>query len=460
MLQLRPYQNQIINQARELMLAGEKSMLICSPTGSGKTALTAHMLGTAAKKNMGSWFVVHRRELIHQSMRAFDKAGVFHGVIANNFITDARPKVQIASIGTLVNRFDRMKKPKLIIWDEAHHIAAKSWAKIFKQFPDSFHIGLTATPERLDGRGLREYFNNIIMGPSVSWLIENGYLSKYKLFAPTEVNLSGIHTRMGDYVKSELSSIIDKPTITGDAIREYKKQCDGARAIVFGVSIEHSNHVTAQFNSAGIAAASVDGESSIEHRDWALREFQNGKIKVLSNVDLFGEGFDVPSLECVIDLAPTQSLAKALQRWGRALRPSPGKEHAIILDHVGNIMRHGLPDDERNWSLDGCEVAKRDSEKVPSVKVCPKCFAAQPSGKPACLFCGNPFEIQSREVEYRDGELEQIDPKLLKRQARQEQGITETFNDLVLLGKKRGYKKPYAWAQHIFQARQRKRLGI
>lgn len=457
--QLRPYQTAIIDDVRARMQRGVKSILIQSPTGSGKTALTAQMLGTAAAKGVASIFTVHRRELVKQSTETFDAVKIRHGIIAPGFYEDSRAPVQIASVATLARRFQRLRRPKLIVWDECHHIAAKSWADIFRAIPEAFHIGLTATPERLDGKGLGDFFKEMVKGPSVAWLIEQGYLSPYRLFVPPGgVNVEGVHTKMGDFAKGELAAAADKPTITGDAIREYRKRADGKRAVVFCVSIEHSKHVVAQFQAAGISAAHVDGETDVQERDAAIRRFERGEIKVLSNVELFGEGFDLPAIEAVIGLRPTQSLALCLQQWGRGLRTSPGKERAILIDHAGNAVRHGLPDWDREWSLSGRDTARRPGDTSAAVKVCPRCFAAQFSGRPVCQFCGHIFDAKPRTIEHVEGELVEVDPATLQRQRAREQYGAETEEQLVALAKSRGYTKPYAWARHILMARQAKKL--
>ena len=452
---LRPYQSDIIAETRGHMLSGQRSILIRAPTGSGKTILTAHMLKTAADKGMPSLFVVHRRELIKQSIRAFDQVGVPHGVVAAGFVEDPRHMVQICSVGTLARRLNKVREPRLVIWDECHHLAAGSWAAIYSAYRKAFHIGLTATPIRLDGTGLGKWFSVMVEGPSVSWLIENGFLSPYKMYAPTTLNLSGVHTRMGDFVRSELSAAMDKPSITGDAVREYKKLAQGRRAVVFCVSIEHSKHVVSQFQAAGFKAEHVDGETPAELRDQAIRRFESGETQILSNVDLFGEGFDLPSLEVSILLRPTQSLGLYLQQVGRALRPSPGKTHAIILDHAGNCSRHGLPDDDREWSLEGRAKRQGQKEQQVSVKICPKCFAAQTAGKASCLYCGTEFEIKPRTVDHVEGELTEINKDSLKRRKVDvERHQCQTLEELVALGKRRNYKRPHYWAKHIFMYRQ------
>ena len=458
-MKLRPYQEELINKTRSLMKDGVKSIIIQSPTGSGKTLLTAHMLKSAASKGLSSWFIVHRRELIKQSVAAFSVEDIPHGVIAAGFYPKRNELVQIASIQTLAKRFHNLRKPKLIVWDECQHNAAKSWDKIFKMFPDAYHIGLTATPERLDGKGLGQYFSKMVHGPSVQWLIENKFLSPYRLFAPTSLNLSGLHIRMGDYIQSETQAAVDKPTITGCAIEHYKKHAFGKRALIFAVSVAHSKHVVAQFNAAGIEAEHVDGETSYEQRDNSIRDFKNGTLKILSNVNLFGEGFDVPAIEALIILRPTMSLALFLQMIGRSLRPMEGKEHAIIFDHASNTEKFGLPDDIRTWSLEGAIKSRKSTEDGPtlSVRVCPSCFAACRSPIAVCPFCGFTFPVESRQVEEKKGELTEVDLGLARKAKKREQGRAETYEELLDVAYKRGYKYPKQWVGYIIKARDAKR---
>lgn len=457
---LRPYQTDIISRTRQLMAKGCRSILIQAPTGSGKTLLTAHMLHTAASKGMRSIFVVHRRELIKQSTQAFALEGLKHGIIAAGFLEDKRHLVQIASVQTIARRALRYAQPRLIVWDEVHHVASRSWAELFGSFRDAFHIGLTATPERLDGQGLGTFFKEMIHGPSVQSLIEQGYLSPYKLYAPMTINTEGVHSRMGDFVKSELSNVVDKPSITGDVVAHYKKYCDGKRAIVFACSINHSKHVVEKFRAEGINAHHVDGETEADVRDRAIQDFKTGNVQVLSNVELFGEGFDVPAMEVAILMRPTQSLSLYLQQIGRSLRPFEGKATAVILDHVGNCLRHGLPDDERNWSLAGRDErrAKKEGQSV-SVRVCPKCFAAQQAGVPVCKFCGFTFEGKLRKIDEKEGELSEVDLVARRTQAKMEQGSAESLEELTRLGILRGYKFPRRWAYYVFKSRQEKKLG-
>lgn len=414
------------------------------------------MLGTASGRSNRCWFMVHRRELVTQSSRTFDKVGIAHGIISAGFSPDPRQLVQIASVQTLARRLDGVPSPDMIVWDECHHIASESWAQIFSRFPDAIHIGLTATPCRLDGRGLGDWFDEIVEGPTTAWLIENGFLSPYRLYAPSTPDMAGAKSRAGDWATSDVADRMDKPGITGDAIQHYRRLCNGARAIVFAANIEHSQHVASQFQQAGYPAAHLDGKTDRAERDRLLTDFAAGRIRIISNVDLFGEGFDVPSIEAAILLRPTQSTGLYLQQVGRALRTSEGKERAIILDHAGNALRHGLPDEVREWNLDAKAKTKRErDDDIPKIKQCESCFAVH-APAPQCPVCGHEYKIEARKIEQREGELVEISPEMIARNRKIEQSKAKSLDDLITLATARKYKNPTAWARHVYSARQKK----
>lgn len=453
---LRPYQTDLIDRARERLRMGDRSVLIVAPTGAGKTALAAFLLGTSASRGKRSWFMVHRRELVTQSSRTFEKVGIPHGIISSGFTQDNLQPVQIASVQTLARRLDSTPAPDMIVWDECHHIASESWATIFSRFPDVVHIGLTATPCRLDGRGLGDWFSSMVEGPTTAWLIENGFLAPYRLFAPSTPDMTGAKSRAGDWATNDVVDAMDKPSITGDAIQHYKRLCDGARAIVFAANIEHSQHVADQFSAAGYPAAHLDGKTDRAVRDQMLAQFSLGNIRVISNVDLFGEGFDVPAIEAAILLRPTQSTGLYLQQVGRALRTSEGKERAIILDHAGNALRHGLPDEIRDWNLDAKPKTKRERDSdIPPLKQCDSCYAVHPPA-PTCPVCGHEYEVKAREITQVEGELVELSPEMIAHNRKQEQSKAKSLEDLITLATARRYKNPSAWAKHVYHARQRK----
>lgn len=338
-----------------------------------------------------------------------------------------------------------------ILVHNCHHIGAATWTNLYKEFPNSFHIGLTATPERTDGKGLKDYFSEMILGPKYDWLIENKYLSPYKYYAPSDIDLTGIHSRMGDFVSSEINSLVNTNVMVGNAVTEYQKHCNGKRAIVFCASISHSKNVADEFIARGIKAMHVDSDTDSKDREQAINDLSTGEIKVLCNVDLFGEGVSVDSVEAVIMLRPTQSLGLFIQQAGRSLRTFPGKEHAIILDHVGNHKRHGLPDDDREWSLDGNAKKKKQIE---SIKICEKCFAAI---RYYPCFCGFAPEIKStdRTPETVSGNLEEVQKKN-KIQFKKDQANAKTYDELCELGRLRGYKNFKAWAYFVFNSRKKR----
>jgi len=451
--QPRAYQEALIDQVR-VKLRTKRRVLLQLPTGGGKTVVGGKMIESAAGKGHRCIFTVHRRELIEQTVATFEDVGIPHGVIAAGHPYRPLERVQVASIDTLKHRLHLFADapPKFLMLDEAHHTGAAGWKRIAMAFPDAFGVGLSATPERLDGKGLDDVFDDIVIGPSTGWLIANGFLSDYRAFAPTAPDLSGVHTKMGDYVKSEASAAMDKPTITGDAISHYQRLAYGQSAVCFCVSIEHSKHVAEQFRAAGIMAWHLDGSTPYGERSEAIRAFRNGDIRVLTNVDLFGEGFDLPSLVVSILLRPTQSLALYLQQVGRCLRIAPGKRSALILDHAGNIARHGLPDEEREWSLQGREKRKKKAGAALGVRQCKACFAIHKPA-PRCPECGYVYETQAREIEEVDGELSEINVLREREEKAAEQRAAQSIEELVALGRKRGYRNPEQWAAHVFTAR-------
>lgn len=471
MFQLRDYQTAIIDETRAA-LRDHTSVLIQSATGSGKTNLATYMIGRAAERGRRAWFVCHRDFLLTQTAATFDRIGVNYGYIAAGREFNPYRQVQIASIDTLRRRLDRLGPPDLIVWDEAHHVAATSWSAVRRWADEArqdggstgrptSHIGLSATPARLDGRGLDGAFSALVRGPSTAWLIERGFLSGYRAFAPSAPILTGVHTRAGDYARGELAAVMDTGEIAGNIVGTYKEHANGKRAIYFAVSVEHSKHIAAAFCQAGVAARHLDAGSSAVERSDAARGLAEGRIAVLCNVDLFGEGFDLAAqagtdvpIEGVGLCRPTQSLALHLQQVGRALRPKP--EPAIILDHAGNCMRHGLPDDERVWTLAGRVGGSRPGASAPPVRQCLSCYAVF-SPREACPYCGVIVEASPREVTEVAVDMAEVQADVLRAMRKGEQRAAKTYEDLVALGRSRGYAKPEGWARHLMEARGQKR---
>ena len=400
----RPYQTQAIADLREAM-RDHKRVVLVLPTGAGKTVTASTVAKGAAAKGKRVMFLVHRTELLEQTSRTFDEEGIPHGFIRAGAPTSDDP-VTVASVQTLIRRLSSVRPPDLMFVDEAAHAVSPTWRRVFEAWPNAWAVGLTATPERLDGRGLGDVFGAMVIGPSTAELIQAGFLADYRAFAPSKPDLAGLRTAMGDYDQAELEARVSKPRLIGDIVQHYLKHCAGKRAIGFAASIRHSQALTDAFRAAGISAAHVDGDTPKTERAESVAAFARGDIQVLWNVDLFGEGFDVPGAEVAILARPTLSLALYLQQIGRVLRWLANKI-AIIMDHAGNIDRHGLPDDPRSWSLDSAARKKRDSESLPTVKQCPMCFCChRPAVK--CPECGHEYVVEARQVEVQAGSLKEI----------------------------------------------------
>jgi DNA repair protein RadD len=460
MLNLRPYQLELIDRLRATIAAGTRRVLLTLPTGAGKTCLMAHMLSSAAQKQKRAWFCVHRRELVDQSVQTFiEAAAIDTGIVAAGYYATPRAPVQVCSVASLRPRAPTLQAPDLIVFDEAHHIASNSWSAVAALFPRAVHIGLTATAQRLDGRGLRAHFDELICGPSTADLIAQGYLSPYTLYAPPgAVNLSKVHRVAGDYDKQEVADAMDATTVVGDAVSHYRQHCPDARALVFAWSLDASRRIAQQFLAAGIPAQHVDGETPRVERTQAMRDFRAGTTRVLCNVDLFGEGLDVPAVDAVFLLRPTQSLGLYLQQVGRGLRPTKGKASVKIFDHVANWSRHGLPDDPREWTLDGREKGSRASSEAMGRR-CDECFAVSPIGCKACRYCGKVFPVQDREIEEVEGTLHETDIEAIRRERAKWKAQIQycaTEKDFRRVGEALGYHRGWAWHM-MFEKMERER---
>lgn len=457
MITLRDYQNQIIDGVRRSLGAGNTSPLVVSPTGSGKTVMFAYISANAAQKRKSVMILVHRQELLEQTCKTLRAFGVDHGVVIAGRTPDRRQFVQVASVQTLVRRLDQYK-PDLIIVDEAHHGVAGSWRRVIENYPNAKVLGFTATPERLDGKGLGDSFDDLIMGPSVSWLIDQGHLSKPVYYAPPQVaDASNLRKRCGDFKQEEIAEIMDKPAIIGDAVSHYARICPHVPAVAFCASIAHATHVAQAFTDAGFRSEVIDGTLSREIRRQRVTDLGNGKLDVLTSCDIINEGFDLPVVSAAILLRHTASLGLHLQQIGRVLRPCDGKDRAVILDHVGNLGRHGFAEDDRDWSLEGrAKRSKQKSEADITQRQCTECFCCHPPA-PVCPECGHEYPVRSREIEVIDGQLEEINIEQARNKRKKEQAMARTVQDLIVLGQSKGYKNAHAWARHVMAGRLNKR---
>lgn len=372
---LRPYQNDLVAKIREAF-GTHRRVLAVAPTGSGKTAVLGEITKLATAKGKRVLIVAHRRELIAQLSIALNRLNIRHGRIQPTY-RSTDDLAQCGMVQTIARRLGKLIKPALIIFDESHHATAGDWAKVLAYWPDVPVMGVTATPERLDGKPLGDVFGTMVSGPTVRWLIDNGFLAGFSLFVPpTDVDLSSVRTTNGDYNADDLVAAYAKSTITDDAVRTYTKYLAPRPAIAFCATVAHAEEVALSFREAGFRAASIDGKMEAGERANLLASLGDGRLNVLTSCALINEGVDVPAVAGAILLRATKSLAVYLQQVGRVLRVKPDGSRAIILDHVGNAKMHGPPDRVHAWSLDG--KVKRNEIETRSCPACYQVFEVQP----------------------------------------------------------------------------------
>lgn len=431
MSELRPYQIDLINGVRQAYRDGFKAPCVVLGCGGGKSVIVAEMARRTTLKGNRVLFIVHRQELCDQIKRTFEWWGV-----------DMR-LCRVGMVQTICRRVGKIHPPALIITDENHHSLARSYKKIYEAFPDARRVGVTATPVRLNGGGLGDVNDKLVIGVSTKWLIENHYLAPYEYFAPTVADLTGLHVQHGEYVTEEVVKKLNNSAIYGDVISYYRKLSDGKQAICYCASIEHSKAMAEQFNASGIPAAHIDGETPKLERGNIVRRFRSGEIKILCNVDLISEGFDVPDCNTAILLRPTKSLTLYIQQSMRCMRYKPGKT-AIIIDHVGNYARFGLPDMDREWDLTPKKPGKKKEEPEIKVRQCPHCFFTHDYA-PVCPHCGYVYPIKERTLdEIKTAHLEQIKGIVLDYSTPEECG---TMDELQAYARNHGYKPGWAFYQ-------------
>lgn len=350
---LREYQSQLLHDVFLLWSeAGVRRVLAQLPTGGGKTVIFASAAGQFTDRGHPVLVLAHREELLLQAKEKLEHVtGQPVGLIKAGYPEERTAPIQVASVASLVNR--ALPPAALVIVDEAHHSAAQSYHQLLEQYPTAYILGVTATPARLDGRGFKDIYDRLVLGPQVRWAIDRGYLSPFKLFAaPKTVNTQGVKRTAGDYNARQLARAVDTSLVAGDLIEAWRTFAPGKKTVVFAVNVEHSMAIAKAYSAAGIPAEHLDGETPQGDRKAVLERFKAGETQVLSNCGLFAEGFDLPSVEAVQCVRPTQSLTFWLQMVGRSLRPHPGKEYAIVIDHTENWIVHGTPDRPRHWSLE------------------------------------------------------------------------------------------------------------
>jgi superfamily II DNA or RNA helicase len=403
---LRDYQVAAIDALTKAVEDGRRRVILRAPTGAGKTRIAREIVDRCVTHGAGAVFVAPRNEIIGQTSEELKSAGIKHVVLQANHPEDY--PVKVASTATLARR--EVQSPAVLFLDEAH-LWLDVAKKLVARFPDSIVVGLTATPERLDGRGLGEIYEEIIGATETRDLIALKYLVPARVFGPSQPSMNGVRTTAGDYNRGDLAMLMDRPRIVGDIVATWKKLADGRSTIVYAAGVEASLHLRDAFRAAGVNAEHVDAETPTDVRAGVVDRLRDGSLPVVCNVELFTYGLDVPRVSCISMARPTKSLALYLQMTGRGLRPFPEKDNLIVLDHAGNALRHGLPDFVHEWKLDGAKSRKRG---VGSLRTCKRCFAIFLPHLDACPECGAVVEKKVRQVDHVDGELLELQPVVQK----------------------------------------------
>lgn len=442
-MELRPYQLKIESEIYQAWRNGAQYVLVQLHTGGGKTVLFSKFL---AEETGASIAIVHRVELVSQISLTLARYGVKHNIIAQkssirNIIAvhmselgrsfyNPQAKVIVAGVDTLVRLkpqdYPWFNKIKLVVHDEGHHLLKNNkWGIAAALFPNARGLSLTATPVRADGQGLGKHADGLIdiliEGPPMRDLIQLGFLTPYRIFAPpSDLDLSNVTlSASGDYSPPKLRSAVHKSHITGDVVTHYLRHAANKSGVTFAVDVEAAVEIANTFREAGVSAEIISSKTPDILRAKIMQRFRAREILQLVNVDLLGEGVDVPAIEVVSLARPTQSFSLYMQQVGRALRPMPGKTHAIIIDHAGNVMRHGLPDRVRTWSLDRQDRKTRNNATdLIALRTClnPVCLLVYERVKKICPYCGYYTEPTNRSApEYVDGDLLELTEDVLNR---------------------------------------------
>lgn len=458
-MELRPYQSAAVEETYALWASGARAPLIVAPTGSGKTVIAAEIIRRAG--DLRVLFQAPRRELIHQTCRKLDNVGVRYGVLlAGDGRTNLYSNVQVGSRDTLISRLVRRTRYELapfdiIINDEAHVGLTERMQQLLALWPQARVLGLTATPTRSDGKALGRVYDELVNVSTTRELTDTGYLVPARYFSVSEPDLTKVRTTAGDYNQLDLDGVMNRAKLVGDIVEHWLTHAAGRRTVVFATSIPHSVALAQQFLSQGVAAEHVDAGTPQHAREAIFERFQSGRTQVLTNCTLASIGFDLPELDCVVFARPTKSVGLYLQMLGRGLRPAAGKHDCLVLDHAGNVHRHGFATDDRYWTLHGkyaidetkTREAQRKREEAGEVKLtCPQCKAVF-AGSNTCPSCGYYFAPKPRLITAHEGQLVEVGPN--KRYREMTEGARRLFYlELVGYAEQKGFKRGYATAKY------------
>lgn len=446
-MKLRNYQSELIDKMRASFSAGHKRVLCVAGPGAGKTVLAAFMCSRHnTKENSYCWFLVHRQELVDQTIETLQESEI------------PMDNIMVAMVQTVTRKVEKYQKPTMIIFDECQHSMSKSWKKIIDFFPDVPIVGLSGSPVRLDGKPLGSIFDDMCEVVTNRWLIDNHYLADFDYYAPRvqyDEKMKG-----NDFDQNYIGDQFIERKIYGDVLKQIDLK---RKTIIYCPNIKFSKQLEEKINEyfGSEVAVHFDGDTPKKLRKEIIDKFRSGEIRLLLNVDLVGEGFNVPDCDCCILLRPTQSLCLYIQQSMRCMRYKEGKR-ALIIDMVGNCYRHGLPDEDRIWSLtEKPKLANNSGAKTKDVLVreCGHCLRVYRGIDPICPYCGFDNKKTKKQIEEdQKAELEKV-TKMEKVEKRKQQGMAKTYSELVALGKSRNMKNPQAWAWYVLNNRKGVKFG-
>jgi DNA repair protein RadD len=376
--ELRPYQEETVEAARERLRQRKRSVLIICPTGGGKTVIASAIIRAAIDKRSRVLFLAHRKELITQARDKLASFDVRAGIIMPGHPRILQESCQVASIQTLIRNPGQLERVQLVFIDEAHHFTAENtYGRLLQWWPGARVVGLTATPWRMDGQGLGDAFDDYVISRTPRQLRDEGFLVPVGGWEYEAIDTSEARVQRGDYVAADLERAATSSRVVGDIVTEWLIHSGGARTVLFALNVEHSQHLVAAFRKEGVAAEHIDGEMPGPERDAVLARFRSGETRLVSNCNVLTEGWDCPEAEVAILARPTLSLVLYLQMVGRVLRPAPwaGKRAARIHDHAGLLAMHGHPYAERDYSPQvTARLSRQDAEEAARrVRRCPQC---------------------------------------------------------------------------------------
>ena len=403
MIKIRDYQKDLLERMHgALANRPAPRIMLQLPTGGGKTCIAGELLSDLLKDGRKAVWLTHRKELAAQTEGMLREAGV---PATSSILWTPRTQAPTIANGVVIlmaqtvsrrtakaNVWDSYDRSDLMIIDEAHHATADGWARAINQWPGPV-IGMTATPWRLSQKeGFDHLFGELHCGPQVADLQSDGWLCRARILAPPEGEQmeGGQVEYTGDYSEAGIESANeDRDIWTAGALRFWQAHAADRQTVVYAVSVRHARNLVAVFNDAGTPAGLMLGDTPTEERAKLIDQFQDGTLKALINVVVATEGFDLPDASCVVLTRPTMSVALYLQMVGRGLRPKPYGGDCVILDLAGNGLRHGLPEEEREWSLE--PRSRRNEDGAPPVVRCPHCECLSPASNHHCGDCGAPF---------------------------------------------------------------------